>query len=66
LQLPFAALAYVAARLLLRVAVRLGRALAVPPRLQSTVLFFEGRSLLERRFHTGCSSPRGPPCAVGI
>lgn len=66
LQLPFAALAYVAARLLLRVAVKLGRALAVPPRLESTVLFFEGRNLLEGRFHTGCRSPRGPPCAVGI
>ena len=66
LQLPFALLAYVAARLLLRAAVRLGRMLAHTPRVRgATVRRFRNR--VATPLQPGCSSsPRAPPLAAGI
>ena len=67
LQLPFALLAYVAARLLLRAATRLGRALAGPPRSRFAVISFglraepPARGVALRAF-----AARGPPHVVGI
>jgi hypothetical protein len=67
LQLPFAALAFLAARFLLRAAVELGRALATR---------FAGAPAPRPRIRKRCAaplqpvgtaaSPRGPPLAVGI
>jgi hypothetical protein len=66
LQLPFAALAYVAARLLLRTAVRLGTCLTREPRLRAVAIFWNECNLLESRLLTYGSSPRAPPLAAGI
>lgn len=66
LQLPFALLAYLAARLLLRAAVRLGRLLARLPRVRGeTLRHFRNR--VATPLQPGCSSsPRAPPLAAGI
>jgi hypothetical protein len=67
LQLPFGLLAYVAARLILRAAVRLGRLLGKPPvpflvALQAT----SGNQVAGHGFAGHARSSRGPPLAVGI
>jgi hypothetical protein len=66
LQLPFAVLAYVAARLLLRAAVRLGELLAHAPRGRAGAVFAVGCDLVETRPRTSDASPRAPPLAAGI
>lgn len=66
LQLPFAALAYLAARLLLRAAVHLGMCLTRGPRLRAVAVFWNDCKLLESRLLTYGASPRAPPLAVGI
>jgi hypothetical protein len=66
LQLPFAVLAYVAARLLLRGAVRLGELLAHAPRGRAGAVFAVGCDLVETRPRTSDASPRAPPLAAGI
>jgi len=66
LQLPFALLAYVAARLLLRAAVRLGELLTRAPRLRTTAVFANDCNLVETRFRTSDASPRAPPLVAGI
>ena len=66
LQLPFALLAFVAARLLLRAALHVGRLLArprlaaAPPRVRSL-----GGSVSTRLHPDRTASPRAPPLAVG-
>lgn len=61
LQLPFGLLGYVAARLLLRTAVRAGRALrAAPPRPRRLP------SLVRRPYETGVSAPRLRPLASSL
>ena len=70
-QLPFAALAYLAARLLLRTAERLGRALAPtpPPRPRLLSLPFAppaaAASPLRPRLLSGRLATRGPPLLLG-
>jgi hypothetical protein len=67
LQLPFALLAYVAARLLLRAAVRLGRALARPRGARAVPTLRRSCNRVATSLQPGCSSsPRAPPRAVGI
>lgn len=67
LQLPFALLAYVCARLLLRAAVRLGRALARERLAASTGQIRSLRNRFATSSQSDCTwSPRGPPCAVAI
>lgn len=66
LQLPLALAAYVAARLLLKTAERIGRALAQPPTLQSLSQILAAplaTALRPRAVAAGCSS-RGPPRLV--
>ena len=67
LQLPFALVAYVAARLLLRAAVRLGTAFAQRPRV--AVAASVRRSCCSRiaaLLRSDCTSARAPPLAAGI
>lgn len=66
LQLPFAALAYLGARLLLRGAIRFGRALAQAPRLRVSVPNCSRRCAAPLQAVCSAASPRGPPLAVGI
>jgi len=66
LQLPFAVLAYVAARLLLRAAVQLGKLLAQTPRLRTAAIYWNDFDLLESRSRLSAASPRAPPLAAGI
>jgi hypothetical protein len=66
LQLPFAALAFVAARLLLRAAVELGRALAVEHVVAPAQRHHHFRNRVATRLQPGCRFGRGPPLAVGI
>jgi hypothetical protein len=67
LQLPFALLAYLAARLLLGAAVRLGRALARPRVTRAPALLRPLCNRVATRLQPGCSSsPRAPPLAAGI
>jgi hypothetical protein len=66
LQLPFAVLAYIAARLLLRAAVRLGKLLAHAPRLRTVAVYRNDCDLLERRPPMFSASPRAPPLTAGI
>jgi hypothetical protein len=66
LQLPFALLAFLAARLLLRAAVRLGRLLADAPRPQAAASFPHCCNRVATRLQPGCRSGRAPPLAVGI
>jgi hypothetical protein len=66
LQLPFAVLAYIAARLLLRAAVRLGKLLAHAPRLRTVAVYRHACDLLESRSPLFSASPRAPPLAAGI
>jgi hypothetical protein len=66
LQLPFAALAYLAARLLLRAAVELGRALAPEHAVAPAPRFRHFRNQVATRLQPGCRFGRGPPLAVGI
>jgi hypothetical protein len=64
LQLPFAVLAYLAARLLLRVAEGIGRLLTRPHRLRTHLVFRNVRNLVETGFHVAAASPRAPPFVV--
>ena len=66
LQLPFALVAYLVARLLLRVAARIGRAFAAAPRLRVVPQRHRFRDPLAARSQPGCSIPRAPPLVVGI
>jgi hypothetical protein len=68
LQLPFALLAYAAARLLLRAAVRLGRALGSRPLAVGVpAVTRDDCDLVETRSRSGLdAAPRAPPLAVGI
>jgi hypothetical protein len=64
LQLPFALLAFVATRLLLRVATKVGRLLAHQASPRVTVAFRNDYDLLESRSQRRRASPRAPPLAV--
>ncbi|HEY3543006.1 MAG TPA: hypothetical protein VGK79_10730 [Gaiellaceae bacterium] len=67
LQVPFALVAFAAARLLLRAAVRLGRLLARPRVAAATPRIPRLRNPIATRLQPDCSaSPRAPPLAVGI
>jgi hypothetical protein len=67
LQLPFALLAYLCARLLLRAAVRLGAALSRPRRLAPTLLVRHCCNQIATWLQSDCTwSPRGPPHVVAI
>ena len=67
LQLPFAAVAYVATRLLLRGAARLGRLLAPAPRLRPSAASHTRRDRIAAALQPGRTQlGRGPPPAVGI
>jgi hypothetical protein len=67
LQLPFALLAYLAAQVLLRAAVQLGRALARPTAARAGAAVRPMRSRVAARLQPGCSTaPRAPPLAAGI
>ena len=66
LQLPFAALAWLATHLLLRTAVRIGRLLASPPRVRALILRCTDRDLVTIRLQVAAAGPRGPPLSVGI
>jgi hypothetical protein len=64
LQLPVALVTYLVARLLLRAAVRLGRALAASPALRRSPQATPARSSLHRRLPTGRRLARAPPRVV--
>jgi hypothetical protein len=66
LQLPFALLAFFVTRLLLRVAVKVGRLLAREHRVHAIVVFWNDCDLLESRSQWLRTSSRAPPLAVGI
>lgn len=67
LQLPFALAAYVAARLLLRAAVRLGRALISSPPTRRVTGFSTLCTQVATGLQSDCTrSSRAPPLAVGI
>jgi hypothetical protein len=66
LQLPFALLAWAAARLLLRAAVRLGRALAPTPRVAAPQRFSLLCNQIATSLQSDCTRGRAPPLAVGI
>jgi hypothetical protein len=67
LQLPFAALAYLAARFLLRAAVQLGRALAQSHAVAPAARLPRFCNRFAAALQTDCTaSPRAPPLAVGI
>jgi hypothetical protein len=65
LQLPFALLAFVLTRLLLRVALTVGRLLAPRHSVRAVVSFWNDCDLLESRAQWRRASPRAPPLAVG-
>ena len=65
LQLPFALLAFVVTRLLLRVATKVGRLLAPENRIRELVCFRNDCDLLESRPQWRRAAPRAPPLAVG-
>ena len=65
LQLPFALLAYVAARLLLRAAIRLGRMLSAPG-VRERQGFFPLSTVVAPQAQPRCVAARGPPLPVGI
>jgi hypothetical protein len=64
-QLPFALLAFVVTRLLLRVAAKVGRLLAPKPSIPTIVLFWNDCDRLEGRSRSRRAAPRAPPLAVG-
>jgi len=64
LQLPFAVVAYVAARTLLRAAARIGRALAPSHRVRPTLVAFPPSRLLRARLLPGSCLARAPPRAA--
>jgi hypothetical protein len=66
LQLPFAVLAYLVARFLLRAAVELGRAFAQQRVGARAPVFHHVRNRVATRLHPGSRFGRGPPLAVGI
>ena len=66
LQLPFALLAFVVTRLLLRTAVKVGRWLARRPSVPAIMLFWNDCDLLESRWQWRRASSRAPPLPVGI
>jgi hypothetical protein len=66
LQVPFAALAYLAARLLMRVAARIGRSFASRPRVHALPLRCTDCNLAEIGLHLAVGGPRAPPLAAGI
>jgi hypothetical protein len=67
LQLPFALLAYLAARVLLGAAVRLGRALARPRVARTTAARHDVCNQIAPKVQSDCGlSPRAPPLAAGI
>jgi hypothetical protein len=66
LQLPFAALAYLAARLLLRAAVRVGRLLARSPRVRAAGHRRTCGDLVAASPRLAVGGPRAPPLPVGI
>jgi hypothetical protein len=66
LQLPFALLAYVAARLLVRAAVHLGKLLSRPARVRGVLVFANDVRLLESRSPRRNAAPRAPPLAARI
>jgi hypothetical protein len=66
LQLPFALLAYVVTRLLLRVAAKVGRMLAPQRSVRIVVSFWNDCDLLESRSQWRRADARAPPLAVGI
>jgi hypothetical protein len=66
LQLPFALLAFLLTRLLLRVAQKVGRLLARQPSARAVVVFWNDCDLLESRPQWRRASSRAPPLAVGI
>lgn len=65
LQLPFAVLAFVVTRLLLRVAVRVGRLLARRPSVRTVVFFRNDCDTLESGPQWHRAPARAPPLAVG-
>jgi len=67
LQLPFALLAFVVARLLLRVAVKVGRILAREHRPTATAALRHLCNRVATPLQPGCgpAAPRAPPLAVG-
>lgn len=65
LQLPFALLAFLVTRLLLRVAAKVGRLLATRPDIPTVVRFWNDCDLLESRSRSRRAVPRAPPLAVG-
>jgi hypothetical protein len=66
LQLPFAALAYVAARLLLRAAEVIGSAFATPHRPRAVAVIDTPKPLLRDRLVPGRSLARAPPRAAVV
>jgi hypothetical protein len=66
LQLPFALLAYLAARLLVRAAVHLGKLLSRSNRVRGVLVFAHHFRLLESRSRRRNAAPRAPPLAAGI
>lgn len=66
LQLPFAALAYAAARLLLRTAVEIGRAMTRPAQAAASPSFSPLSNVVAPQAQPRCRVARGPPLAVGI
>jgi hypothetical protein len=67
LQLPFALIAFFAARLLLRAAVRLGRLLAPMRRPRPLARLHEFCNQIATPLQSDCTaSPRAPPLTVGI
>ena len=65
LQLPFALLAFLVTRLLLRVAAKVGRLLSTRPDIPTVVRFWNDCDLLESRSRSRRAVPRAPPLAVG-
>jgi hypothetical protein len=66
LQLPFALLAYLAARLLLKAAVRLGRLFAPRPSTAPVSRFSLLCNQIAASLHSDCTRGRAPPLPVGI
>lgn len=65
LQLPFALLAFVVTRLLLRVAAKVGHLLARAQRVYTVVRFWNDCDPLASRSQWRRAEPRAPPLAVG-
>lgn len=66
LQLPFALLAFLVTRALLRAAVRIGRPAARPRPRRAIIGFRNDCDLLESGSQRRPAAPRAPPLAVGI